>query len=107
METINYTVLYEPQVLDSLTEISLYYAEKGGQELAKTILDNIIIQLDLLAFMPCANPKTEFCADIRKKVIKAVPYIAYYTIVDAQVRILELIHSSRDQDMIYRKYKNV
>lgn len=106
MKNINYTVVYEPRVLDALTEISVYYAEKGGQELANKMLDNIISQLDKLEFMPYRCQATDFCEHIRKMVIKKPPYLAYYTVVKTQVRILELIHSYQEQDLIYQKYKD-
>lgn len=106
MNNITYTVVYEPRVLDALTEISLYYAKKGGQELADRMFDNIVMQLDKLEFMPFGCQKTDFCENIRRMVIKTPPFLAYYTVVDTQVRILELVHSSKDQDLIYQKYKN-
>ena len=106
MNNIAYTVVYEPRVLDALTEISFYYAEKGGQELADKMFDHIGMQLDKLEFMPFGCQKTDFCEDIRRMVIKTPPYLAYYTVVETQVRILELVHASKDQDLIRQKYEN-
>ena len=106
MNNITYKVVYEPRVLDALTQIALYYAEKGGQELADKMFDNILMQLDKLEFMPFGCQKTDFCKDIRRMVIQTPPYLAYYTVVETQVRILELIHASKDQDLIFQKYAN-
>ncbi len=106
MNNITYTVVYEPRVLDALTQISLYYAQKGGQELADKMFDNIVMQLDKLEFMPFGCQKTDFCADIRRMVIQTPPYLAYYTVVETQVRILELVHAYQDQDLIRQKYEN-
>ena len=106
MNDITYTVVYEPRVLEALTEISLYYAEKGGQELASKMFDNIVMQVDRLEFMPFMYPKTDFCENIRKMVIKTPPYLVYYTVVGTQIRVLEFIHTSKDQDLIFQKYEN-
>lgn len=106
MSNITYKVVYESRVLDALTEISLYYAEKGGQELADRMFDNIVMQLDKLELMPFGCQKTDFCEDIRRMVIKTPPYLAYYTVEETQVRVLELIHASKDQDLIRQKYEN-
>ncbi|STY88565.1 hypothetical protein [Moraxella bovis] len=43
MNSITYKVVYEPRVLEALTQIALYYAEKGGQELADKMFDNIVM----------------------------------------------------------------
>lgn len=75
MNNITYTVVYEPRVLDALTEISFYYAQKGGQELADKMFDNIVMQLDKLEFIPFGCQKTDFCEDIRRMVIKTPPYL--------------------------------
>lgn len=106
MDNITYKVVYEPRVLEALTEISLHYAEKGGQELADKMFDNIVMQLDKLGFMPFGCQKTDFCEDIRRMVIKIPPYLAYYTVVGTQVRILELVHAYKNQDLIFQKYAN-
>lgn len=106
MNNITYKVVYEPRVLEALTEISLYYAEKGGQELADKMFDNIVMQLDKLEFMPFGCQKTDFCEDIRRMVIQTPTYLAYYTVVETQVRVLELVHASKDQDLIFQKYAN-
>lgn len=106
MSSITYKVVYEPRVLEALTQITLYYAERGGQELADKMFDNIVMQLDKLEFMPFGCQKTRFCEDIRRMVIQTPPYLAYYTVVETQVRILELVHTSKDQDLIFQKHAN-
>ena len=64
------------------------------------------MQIDKLHTLPFHYPATHFSNEIRKMVIQTPPYLVYYTIVDTEVRILELIHTAKDQDLIYQKYKN-
>lgn len=106
MDTSYYQVVYQPQVKQALDEIAYHYNQKGGRDLAEKMLDNIIFQLDKLEFMPHRCQATDFCEHIRKMTIQTPPYLAYYTVVDAEVRILELIHASRNQDLVRQKYEN-
>lgn len=50
--------------------------------------------------------ESDLCEYIRRMIIKTPSYLAYYTVIDTQVRFLELIHTSKDQNLIRQKYEN-
>lgn len=106
MENITYTVVYEPEVEQALNEILFYYAQKGGKDLVERMFDNIVLQLDTLETMPFRYQVSDFSENIRKMVIQTPPYLAFYTVSDTKVKILELFHASMNQNFLYNKYRN-
>lgn len=106
MENTIYSVVYSLDVENTLDEIIYYYSQKGGIILSNRMFDNIVSQLNELETMPFRCQVSDFSKNIRKMVIKTPPYLAYYTVTETKVIILELVHGSKNQDFIYEKYKN-
>lgn len=106
MNTQKYIIIYELEALQSLADIGLHYETVGGADLKVENIKRIQAHISTLDFMPHRNPVADFSEKIRKLVIQNMPYIAYYTVQESNVYILEIIHSKRDRNFLKAKYTN-
>lgn len=97
-----YEIIYEPSAKNNLDEILLYYASLGGFILAESISNQISLNIEKLEFMPTRCPISSFSSSIRKLVIKNLPLVAYFEIIDDKVYILEILHTSRKESFLYK-----
>lgn len=106
MDIKKYQILYEEESLQSLEKIGLYYEEIGGEKLKIDILTRIYTQIESLHFMPERNQLTSFSDKVRYLVLRNLPYIAFYTLQNDKVYILEILHARKDYSSLKERYRN-
>lgn len=101
-----YIIIYENEALEALEEIAYYYAIKESYGLSESIVTRIRTNIASIASMPNRFPISIFSNKIRKVSIINLPYIAYFTVLEQTIHIVEILHGARNQDFLYEKYKN-
>jgi len=91
-----------PQAKADLDAIWLYFArESGSSDFATRTIGSIADKFGLFARFPCIGKSLE--PDLRPN-IRTFPvnnYVIFYSVRPAEIRILRIIHSSRDAQAVF------
>ncbi len=82
-----------PQALKELEDAALFYAERGGKELALTFL----AEFRRIAAAALENPKAGSVREgaTRRLVFRRFPYNLFYRVREQELRILAVAHQRR------------
>ena len=88
-------VILDPEAEDEFDQGFDYY--EGQQTgLGNRFNDAVRVVLNRIAQMPESHPIVS--EDIRRAVVKSLPYCLYYIIEASQIRIISVFHTSQDPD---------
>ncbi len=104
--TEKYKISYEEEALQALEDIAFYFAQQNEYLVGKNIIERIKVSIDSLKIMPNRCVNSNFSPNVKKLSIPKLPYIAYFSIKNDTVYIMEILHGSRNQDYLYLKYKD-
>lgn len=104
---MHYKIIYEPEAEKALEQISCYYIDQVGYELASNIIETITEAINSLQTMPNRCQKSDFSENVHRLVLPKLPYLVYFCILEIsqEVVILEILHGKRDQRFLQTKYE--
>lgn len=89
-------ITWSHEAEDSLFDILKYYELEVSSDLANSIEDRIIKQVDALNGFEMSIPQSQIFHDTRKLVISKLPYIAFIREVSkGQWQVVDIVHTSR------------
>lgn len=89
-------VILDPEARDEFNEgYDLYESRRAG--LGESFADAVQVVLDRIAVMPQLY-RIVF-GDIRRAVVRGIPYCVYYREEASRVRVLSVFHSKRDPNI--------
>ena len=85
-----------------LDEILVYVANSSGSlEIGRSLLRAISKRLDRIGRFPLIGKRYEAGPDLTVRTLLAGNYIIFYSVRDNEIRILRIIHSSRDAFAVF------
>lgn len=99
-----YIVTLEIEAELAIRDIFQHYVDVAGYEIADRNITMIEHAINTLDIMPNRCPVSDFSPNVRKLVMPKLPYLIFYTILDFEVVILDVVHAKRDQNLLFLKY---
>lgn len=88
-------IVWTSEALSDLESILVYYLENVGFETALAIESRIVAQIESLKEFPERVRESERVAGAREAVIPKLPFIAFVRVLEADVQVLNIVHTSR------------
>jgi plasmid stabilization system protein ParE len=88
-------IVWTSEALSDLESIIIYYLEKVGFETAVAIESRIVAQIESLNEFPERIRESERIAGAREAVIPKLPFIAFVRVLETDVQVLNIVHTSR------------
>jgi plasmid stabilization system protein ParE len=88
-------IVWTSEALSDLESIIIYHLENVGFETAVAIESRIIAQIESLNEFPERIRESERIAGAREAVITKLPFIAFVRVLETDVQVLNIVHTSR------------
>lgn len=99
-----YTLEWLGPASDDLAEIVHYYRAAAGIDVARTVANKLITEINDLANFPYANPCTRYKTLQEKgfRVLITDNYLCFYKVLGQTVSIYRVLHGSRNYIKLFR-----
>jgi toxin ParE1/3/4 len=88
-------IVWTSEALSDLESIIVYYLENVGFETAVAIESRIVAQIESLREFPERIRESERISDAWEAVIPKLPFIAFVRVLESDVQVLNIVHTSR------------
>lgn len=88
-------IVWTSEALSDLETILVYYIENVGLETAIAIESRIVAQIESLKEFPERIRESGRIIGAREAVIPKLPFIAFVRVLESDVQVLNIVHTSR------------